>query len=115
VQAMGYRTLYAPVRPNGKQDPRQPMAEYIQQVRDDGLPADPWLRVHVKAGGKIIEVAPASMVMASSLDNWREWTGLPFDKTGEVIVPKALVPVRCDVEHGYAVYVEPNVWVQHDL
>jgi hypothetical protein len=30
-------------------------------------------------------------------------------------VPKALVPVRCDVEHGYAVYVEPNVWVQHDL
>jgi GNAT superfamily N-acetyltransferase len=115
VQAMGYKTLYAPVRPNGKQDPRQPMTEYIQQVRDDGLPVDPWLRVHVKAGGKIIEVAPASMVMGSSLDNWREWTGLPFDRTGEVIVPKALVPVRCDVEHGYAVYVEPNVWVQHDL
>jgi hypothetical protein len=55
------------------------------------------------------------MVMTGSLDEWREWTGLPFDETGEVIVPKALVPVHCSVEHDHAVYVEPNVWVQHDL
>jgi len=32
-----------------------------------------------------------------------------------VIVPGALVPVHCDVEHDSAVYLEPNVWVQHDL
>lgn len=25
----------------------------------------------------------------------------------------ALVPVQCSVRHGYAVYVEPNVWVRH--
>jgi hypothetical protein len=25
------------------------------------------------------------------------------------------VPVVCDVEHDYAVYVEPNVWVRHRL
>ena len=43
------------------------------------------------------------------------WTGLPFDTTGDVIVPKALVPVHVDVTHDHAVYVEPNVWVQHDL
>jgi hypothetical protein len=115
VRAQGHRTLYAPVRPNGKQDARQPMTEYIKQVRADGLPQGPWLRVHVKAGGKIIKVAPTSMVMAGSLDDWRDWTGLPFDRTGDVIVPKALVPVHCDVEHNYAVYVEPNVWVRHDL
>ncbi|WP_112238901.1 N-acetyltransferase [Kribbella monticola] len=115
VKAKGHKTLYAPVRPNGKEDARQPMTEYIQQFRDDGLPVDPWLRVHVKAGGRILEVAPTSMVMSGSLDQWREWTGLPFDRTGEVIVPKALVPVHCSVEHDHAVYVEPNVWVQHDL
>jgi hypothetical protein len=91
------------------------MTEYIEQVRDDGLPVDPWLRVHVKAGGKIRQVAPTSMVMAGSLADWRKWTGLPFDQTGEVIVPKALVPVQCNVEHNHAVYVEPNVWIQHDL
>jgi len=115
VKALGFDTLYAPVRPNGKDDASLPMTEYIQQFRADGLPVDPWLRVHVKAGAEIIKVAPASMVMAGSLDEWREWTGLPFDRTGEVIVPKALVPVHCDVDHNHAVYVEPNVWVRHDL
>ena len=55
------------------------------------------------------------MVMVGSLAQWREWTGLPFDRTGDVIVPEALVPVHCDVEHDHAVYVEPNVWVEHDL
>jgi hypothetical protein len=91
------------------------MTEYIEQLRDDGLPTDPWLRVHVKAGGKIVQVAPRSMVIAGSLAEWRDWTGLPFDVSGEVIVPKALVPVHVDVAHDHAVYVEPNVWVRHDL
>jgi len=31
------------------------------------------------------------------------------------MVPKALVPVHCDVRHDHAVYVEPDVWVRHDL
>lgn len=115
VKMLGHSTLYAPVRPNAKQDPEQPMTDYIQQVREDGLPVDPWLRVHVKAGGRIVKVAPTSMVMAGSLAEWREWTGLPFDQDGDVVVPKALLPVRCSVKHNHAVYVEPNVWVQHDL
>jgi hypothetical protein len=32
-----------------------------------------------------------------------------------VIVPEALVPVRCNADHDHAVYVEPNVWVEHVL
>jgi GNAT superfamily N-acetyltransferase len=112
----GLTRLVAPVRLNGKHRyPDLPMAEYITMVRDDGWPADPWLRVHVRAGGRISRVATASMVMAGSLAQWREWTGLPFDRTGDVIVPEALVPVHCDAEHDHAVYVEPNVWVEHDL
>jgi hypothetical protein len=91
------------------------MTEYVAQVRDDGLPVDPWLRVHVKAGGKIVKVAPRSMVIAGTLAEWREWTGLPFDQTGDVVVPKALVPVHADLAHDHAVYVEPNVWVRDDL
>jgi GNAT superfamily N-acetyltransferase len=110
----GLSRLVAPVRPNAKHlQPRTPMAEYITMLRDDGLPVDPWLRVHVRAGGRILRVAPASMVMVGSLAEWREWTGLPFDQTGDVIVPEALVPVHCDVSHDHAVYVEPNVWVEH--
>ncbi|MEV6286250.1 hypothetical protein [Kribbella sp. NPDC051770] len=55
------------------------------------------------------------MVIAGTLGEWRAWTGLPFDRTGPVLVPKALAPVMCDAEHDHAVYVEPNVWVRHDL
>jgi GNAT superfamily N-acetyltransferase len=116
VRAAGLPRLVAPVRPNAKhRHPRMPMPEYIAMLRDDGLPVDPWLRVHVRAGGRILRTAPTSMVMVGSLAQWREWSGLPFDRTGEVIVPEALVPVHCDVEHDHAVYVEPNVWVEHTL
>ncbi len=112
----GLARLVAPVRPNGKHRyPALPMTGYITMVREDGLPADPWLRAHVRAGGKIRQVAQASMVMPGSLAQWREWTGLPFDRTGDVIVPEALVPVHCDTEHDHAVYVEPNIWVEHAL
>lgn len=109
----GYAELVAPVRPNGKTDPHEPMPAYAARVRDDGLPVDPWLRVHVRAGGRIARVAPRSMCIPGTLDEWREWTGLPFDATGPVVVPQALAPVHCDVEHGVATYVEPNVWVVH--
>jgi GNAT superfamily N-acetyltransferase len=116
ARAAGFTRIVAPVRPNAKhQYPHLPMTEYIAMMRADGLPADPWLRVHVRAGGRILRPAPASMVMVGSLAEWRAWTGLPFDRTGEVIVPEALVPVHCAVEHDHAVYVEPNVWVEHDL
>ena len=58
--------------------PHTPMGEYAARTRDDGLPHDPWLRVHVRAGGVIDRVAPASMVILGTLAEWREWTGLPF-------------------------------------
>jgi GNAT superfamily N-acetyltransferase len=110
---LGFPELLAPVRPTGKDDAHEPMAAYAFRTREDGLPVDPWLRVHVRAGGRIDRVAPRSMVIPGTVEEWREWTGLPFDRTGPVVVPGALAPVLCDAEHGTAVYVEPNVWVRH--
>jgi hypothetical protein len=69
--------------------------------------------VHIRAGGRIVGLAPRSTTIAGTLAEWRAWTGLPFDKSGPVRVPGALVPVYCDVIHDHAVYVEPNVWVHH--
>lgn len=54
------------------------------------------------------------MTISGTLAEWREWTGLPFDHTGDVLVPFALNPVHCDVAHDHAVYVEPGVWVHHE-
>ena len=109
----GFAELVAPVRPNGKADVHEPMSTYAFRTRADGLPSDPWLRVHVRAGGTIDSVAPRSMCIPGTVEEWREWTGLPFDATGPVEVPQALAPVWCDLEHGVATYVEPNVWVRH--
>ncbi|MFH8369369.1 N-acetyltransferase [Streptomyces sp. NPDC018031] len=114
VARQGHPVLLAPVRPTAKHlRPRVPMDHYVRERRADGLPADPWLRVHVRSGGTIEKVAPASMTVSGSLAQWRRWTGLPFDRDGDVEVPGALVPVHCDTAHDHAVYVEPNVWVRH--
>ncbi|GAA1949964.1 N-acetyltransferase [Kitasatospora viridis] len=113
----GFTTLVAPVRPSAKHhEPRTPMSEYAFRTRDhDGLPHDPWLRVHVRAGATVEKVAPASMTISGSLTEWRGWTSLPFDQSGPVDVPGALAPVHCDLSADTAVYVEPNVWLRHAI
>ena len=116
ARARGFSTLLAPVRPSHKHlEPATPMSEYAFRTRDDGLPSDPWLRIHLRAGGVLEKVASASMMVGGSLATWREWTGQPFDTDGPVQVPHALTPVHCSVAHDHAVYVEPNVWVRHHL
>lgn len=116
ARAHGFRDVVVPVRPSMKHlEPHVPMAEYAARTRPDGLPADPWLRVHVREGGQILTVCPVSMTISGSLAQWRGWTGLPFDTSGPVTVPGALNPVDVSVEHDRAVYVEPNVWVRHRL
>jgi hypothetical protein len=114
--ALGFSSLVAPVRPSEKHlTPAMPIAEYASLRRADGLPADAWLRTHVRAGGTIVGVSPRAMMMAGSVAQWREWTGLPFDTTGPATVPEALVPVYCDLAQDYAAYCEPCVWIHHRL
>ncbi|QVQ50305.1 N-acetyltransferase [Spiractinospora alimapuensis] len=116
TKALGYTELVAPVRPTGKAaEPQAPMTEYAHRTREDGLPLDPWLRVHVRLGGEIVGVCARSMTIAGSVAEWRAWTGLPFDEPGDVVVPRGLVPVHCDPRHDHAVYVEPGVWVRHRM
>lgn len=116
TKALGYSELVAPVRPTGKAaEPHAPMAEYTHRTREDGLPVDPWLRVHVRLGGEIVGVCARSMTISGSVAEWQEWTGLPFDEPGDVVVPQGLVPVHCDPHQDHAVYVEPGVWVRHQV
>lgn len=114
--AAGFDALYAPVRPSRKpEEPDTPMAEYAARTRDDGLPADPWLRTHARLGAEIVGVCPAAMTISGTVAQWREWTGLPIDRSGPLHVPGALVPIHVSLEHDHAVYVEPNVWMRHPL
>jgi len=111
---LGFDRFLAPLRPPDKaHEPHVPMHEYARRRRADGLPEDRWLRVHERAGGTIVGIAATSATVQAPLETWRKWTGLPFDRSGDVVVPGALTPVHVSVEHDYAVYVEPNIWVEH--
>jgi len=55
------------------------------------------------------------MVIAGTLAEWREWTGLPLAESGPTVVPGALSPVHVSLKQDHAVYVEPNLWVRHPL
>jgi GNAT superfamily N-acetyltransferase len=116
ARARGFADLYAPLRPNQKHlQPDVAMSEYIRQMRPDGLPADAWLRTHVRDGARIVKVAPCSMTIAGTLVDWSRWTGMRFARSGAYAIEGALTPVTISLEHDHGVYVEPNVWVHHAL
>ncbi|MEV8512772.1 N-acetyltransferase [Dactylosporangium sp. NPDC051484] len=113
---LGHPALFAPVRPTRKHlHPQLSLERYVARRRPDGTAEDPWLRVHERAGGRFVAVAPHSMTITADLARWREWTGLPFDRPGPVAVSGALGPVLCDPERDVATYVEANAWYRHDL
>jgi hypothetical protein len=112
----GLTRMIAPVRPTLKsQYPLTPMERYIEWKRDDGSPFDPWLRVHWQEGAKILGVASRSMLIKGKVSEWEGWTGLRFLESGQYVVPDALSPITINYEADEGIYVEPNVWVQHDL
>jgi GNAT superfamily N-acetyltransferase len=112
----GFDTLIAPVRPSWKH--RYPLVDierYVGWRRSDGTHFDPWLRTHERIGGVILKVAPRSMVIPGTVSEWEGWAHMPFPETGTYVVPGALVPVEVDVEADLAVYIEPNVWMLHQI
>lgn len=116
LAAAGVVDLVAPVRPTGKaSEPDVPMPEYAGRRRDDGLPADWWLRTHVRQGAHIVGVCSVSMTVSGTVADWETWTGQRFDQSGRRHVPGALAPVHVDLDQDHAVYVEPNVWVRHSV
>jgi hypothetical protein len=115
-QRHGLDSLIAPVRPTLKaMYPLTPMERYIRWQREDGLPFDPWMRVHVRLGAKIVGVCPQSMTITGSVDEWETWTQMQFPETGPYVISGALVPVSIDCEADRGVYVEPNVWMRHPI
>ncbi len=112
-KANGLDKLVAPVRPNKKCDyPLIPMELYIEWTKDD-KPFDPWLRVHLRLGARILKVCPEAMDISGTIESWENWTGLHFQSSGDYIVPGALSPVKIDVDNDLGVYIEANVWMLH--
>jgi GNAT superfamily N-acetyltransferase len=116
ASAQGLRALVAPVRPSLKSRyPLTPMEQYVSWTNTDGLPFDPWLRVHARLGARILAVALASMTISGMVSDWERWARMALPASGAYVVPEALVPIQVDRDADRAVYVEPNVWMLHEV
>lgn len=110
----GLISLVAPVRPSWKDRyPLTPIERYAFWTRDDGLPFDPWLRVHARLGAMILRPEPKSMRIDAPIDDWQRWTGLVLPEDGDYVFPSGLSPLS--VNDGIGFYWEPNVWMRHDV
>ncbi|MDP8929654.1 MAG: N-acetyltransferase [Actinomycetota bacterium] len=110
----GLAPLLAPVRPTWKERyPLIPIEQYSRWLGDDGLPFDPWMRVHARMGATVLRPEPRSMRITGSVEQWEHWTGLAIPDDGSYVFPGGLAPLT--VVEGTGRYWEPNVWMLHDV
>ena len=114
ASAHGLDRVVAPVRPTHKDlYPLVPIEDYLDWVRDDGLPWDPWLRRHVRMGATILRPTPHAQTMTGTISQWREWTGMEFPTTGDDVIPRGMSTRRVERGRDLGTSVEPNVGVRH--
>lgn len=110
----GLAHVALPVRPTLKSSyPLIPMEDYMHWLDKEDRPFDPWIRVHIKAGGKMLHTCHRSMDISGTITEWEEWTQTEFHTSGDYIIDQALVPVRVDTKKNRGQYLEPNVWFVH--
>ena len=115
-KAKGFKYLVAPVRPNQKNKyPLISIDDYVKWTNEDDLPFDAWLRVHVRAGARIIKPCHQAMTICGTRAEWEQWTSMKFPQSGQYVVPGALNPVEINVERDEGIYIEPNVWLVHEI
>ena len=112
----GLEAIALPLRPTLKcVYPLISIQHYVSWKNMEGLPFDPWIRVHIKAGGKIVGICNQSMHITGTIAEWEIWAGFEIPESGSYVVDKALVPVVIDRQKDIGTYMEPNVWVIHDV
>jgi len=110
----GLPRVIAPLRPTLKHRyPLTAIEDYASWTRADGEPFDPWLRTHVRLGGRFIATAPRSQTMTGTVAEWEAWSGMGFPGTGDYVIPGGLSTLHIDRDADEGRYVEPNIWVRH--
>jgi hypothetical protein len=116
AERQGLGAVLAAVRPSWKERyPLAPIGEYAHWTREDGLPFDPWLRVHVRLGAELSRPEPRSLKISGTVREWEEWTQMAFPVSGEYVFPRGLATVSIDRDADLGLYYEPNVWLVHRI
>lgn len=116
TRAKALQALIIPVRPSEKSKyPLTSIDDYITWKNEVGLPLDAWLRVHARLGGKIIKTCHESKTIRATHPEWEAWTRMKFPQSGEYIISDALVPIEMNIEKDEGIYIEPNVWMVHEV
>jgi GNAT superfamily N-acetyltransferase len=114
-RAAGLGALIACVRPTEKHRyPLTPIERYAAWTREDGLPFDAWIRLHVRLGARVVRAAPESMTITGTVADWERWTGLAFPDSGAYVIPFVTNPIVVDRGADRIVYHDANVWMVHD-
>ena len=110
----GLASLIAPVRPSWKERyPLAPIERYAYWTRPDGMPFDPWMRVHARLGAEIVLPEPRSLRITGTVAEWEGWTAMPFPESGDYVFPHGLATLAVDRDADRGGYWEPNVWMRH--
>ena len=112
----GCEHLMLPIRPTLKcQYPYSTLSEYLKLRRDDGSYYDPWVRVHHKLGGEIVNLMEECDIFSGPINEWEKVTDQKFRQSGSYIVPRALSPLEIDVAKNVGTISEGNIWIKHSL
>jgi len=115
ARARGHVAVLGPLRPTRKAEfPDVPMAEYLQWRDARGEVFDPWLRLHLELGARILRVAERSLVVRQPASRWEGLTGRGAMEPGAHRIEGALALVTIGAD-GVGEYAEPNIWISHDL
>jgi hypothetical protein len=105
----GLHRLIAPVRPSWKERyPTVPIERYAAWRREDGLPFDPWLRVHACGWRRDPHARAAVDADHGDRGGVGGVDGLAYPESGEYVFPRGLAPLRVDRERDRGVYFEPT-------
>lgn len=116
ARAHGLRAVIACVRPTDKERyPLVPIERYAAWTRADGLPFDPWMRLHARLGARIVRAEPRSMVITADVATWERWTGMAFPESGTYWLPGGTSTLAIDRDADLGTHLDENVWMVHDL
>jgi GNAT superfamily N-acetyltransferase len=111
-----YPTLILAARPTLKHlYPLTPIGRYINWENKTGFSFDPWLRMNLKRGARLIGICDRSTVMDDTIGNWERLTQMRFPETGSYIIQGAIAPLEVNCESDRGTYIEPNVWLSYTI